>query len=97
MNLLSLRFTMKDRAGLVAVYQYLSCRNNFITIPSEVRVSVQNFDSFGHARGPALESDMLTFETLLRNFTTISPHFRTIHPEVTENLTITTVSVSVSF
>ena len=50
--------------------------------------SEQNFDGFWHARGPALESDILNFETLFHNFTpisTISQNVRTIRPVVTEN------------
>ena len=41
----------------------------------------------------ALESDILNYETLLHNFTsisTISPYFKTIRPEVTNNLLRTT-------
>ena len=43
---------------------------------------------FGHARGPALESDNWNFETLLHNFTsisTLSSIFRTIGTVVTKN------------
>ena len=43
---------------------------------------------FGHAYGPALESDTLHFKTLLHNFTSISimiQNFRKIGPVVTEN------------
>ena len=42
---------------------------------------------FGQARGPALESDILNFKTLLHKFTSIStmfPNFRTIRPVAIE-------------
>ena len=65
-------------------------KKNVRTIPSVVREikSRQNFSGFEHANGPALESDILNFETLLHNFTSISTifqNFRTIRPAVTEN------------
>ena len=43
----------------------------------------------GTSMGPGLEPNILNFETLMHNFTslsTISPNFRTICPVVTENL-----------
>ena len=60
------------------------------TIPWVVskQKSRQNLDGFGHARGPALESNILNFETLMHKFTslsTLSLYFRTIRPVVTEN------------
>ena len=72
------------------IYQYLSYQKKFRTIPSVASkiLSGQNFSGFGHARGPALVSNILNFETLLHNFTsisTISLYFRTIRPVVTEN------------
>ena len=49
--------------------------------------SGQYVGGFGHARGPALEPDILNFETLRHKFVSISsiyPNIRTIHSVVTE-------------
>ena len=67
----------------------ISYQNFFRTFPSVVseNKSKQNLDCFGHASGPALESSISNFKTLLHNFksiSTTSPNFRTIRPVVTE-------------
>ena len=47
-------------------------------------LSWTNLGCFCHARGTALESNILNFKILLHNFTSMSLNFRTIRPVVTE-------------
>ena len=58
----------------------------FRTISSAGREkeSGQNFGDFGHALRPALESKILSFKTLLHNFTSISTMSLTFRTVVTE-------------
>ena len=77
---LSQGFQISNFLAILYIYIYHIKQISKQSLQWLVRCSPdKNFSGFGHARGPALESDFLNFETLLQNLHPYVPY-----PQISE-------------